>query len=367
MKASEGVTVLLASSTPHLPQVIGGIEVNTNELALELNRRGYRTAVLAKLSLRDAYGVSQCVGNYLRGRSVSSDSNLGYSVYRTRRPWLHVRGMPSPTVVVVQNGDMVRFASHFACRGISSVAYLHNLGFESGGGGWAQPAAKLPFRAYIANSQFTAERFSKRFGIKPRVIAPIFRPERYQATGRRRYATFINPIPEKGVEVVFAIAALCPDIPFQFVRAWRLWRRDLLELRTRMRRLPNVELVDARSDMRPIYGATRVLLVPSMWEETWGRVASEAQFSGVPVLGSDSGGLPEAIGPGGTIVARNSPAEVWAEELSRLWHDHLHYAEKSQQALAYSRRPAIDTGRQVDAFLRVIRGAIESSAGAQSA
>jgi glycosyltransferase involved in cell wall biosynthesis len=282
-----------------------------------------------------------------------------------RRPWSCVGGMPLPDIVVVQNGDMVRFANHFARQGIFSVAYLHGLGFETGGDGWSQPVAKLPFRAYIANSQFTAERFFRRFGIRPHVIVPIFRPERYHATGHRRYATLINPVPEKGVELAFAIAALCPDIPFLFVRAWRLRPQDLFSLKARVGRLPNVELIDARFDMKSVYGATRILLAPSISEETWGRVASEAQCSGVPVLGSDAGGLPEAIGPGGTIIARNAPPEVWAEELQRLWNDHQHYAEKSQRALAHSRRAAIDAGHQVDAFLAVIRGAMESSPGSK--
>src|SRR3546814_9881685 len=43
-------------------------------------------------------------------------------------------------------------------------------------------------------------------------------------------------------------------------------------------------------DMREVYRRTHTLLVPSQWEEAWGRVATEAQFSGIPVLASDRGG-----------------------------------------------------------------------------
>jgi glycosyltransferase involved in cell wall biosynthesis len=360
-KGSWRVNILLASATPYLPQVIGGLEIHTDELALELNRRGHETAVLARLSLRDAYGMSRYVGNVLGGRRVASDSDLGYKVFRARRPCSHVGGIPLPDVVVVQNGDMVGFANDFASRGILSVAYLHGLGSESRGGGWSQPSGKLPFHVYVANSRFTAERFCKRFGVKPHVIAPIFRRERYEAAGERRYTTFINPVPEKGVELAFAIAGVCPDIRFRFVRAWRLDRRNLRKLNARIARLPNVELVDAHFDMRSIYGATRVLLAPSVCEETWGRVATEAQFSGVPVLGSNSGGTPEAIGPGGTIIARNAPPVVWADELRQLWYDQQHYAEKSIQALAHSRRPGVKAEYQVDTFLAVIRDAMEWS------
>ena len=57
-------------------------------------------------------------------------------------------------------------------------------------------------------------------------------------------------------------------------------------------------------DMRSVYRDTKVLLVPSQWLETWGRVATEAQFSGIPVLASRSGALPEAVGPGGILSNR---------------------------------------------------------------
>ena len=35
---------------------------------------------------------------------------------------------------------------------------------------------------------------------------------------------------------------------------------------------------------------------------TFGRIAVEPQFSGIPVVASDRGGLPEAVGPGGVLI-----------------------------------------------------------------
>ncbi len=73
----------------------------------------------------------------------------------------------------------------------------------------------------------------------------------------------------------------------------------ILTGRYRFPTLPG-HLVGRTMDTRSVYAATRVLLVPSQWKaETWGRVASEAQFSGIPVLASDVGGSPEAVAPGG--------------------------------------------------------------------
>src|SRR5262249_21620774 len=62
-------------------------------------------------------------------------------------------------------------------------------------------------------------------------------------------------------------------------------------------------LRERTDDMRTVYCDTRILLVPSQWEdETWGRVVSEAQLSGIPVITSDRGGLPESVGPGGIVL-----------------------------------------------------------------
>jgi len=350
------MSLLLAAGTPHLPQVIGGVEINTHETALELNRRGHETKVLSKLSPRDWFGASRWLANTVRRKEVSVDRDLGYEVYRSRRPWAELDGMPMPKIAVVQNGNMIEIGKAFARRSVPSIAYLHGLEFDIGKRRWSDDRADLPFSDYIAVSSYTARRFEARFGILPHVIPPIFRPERYRATGERRYVTFINPVPEKGVELALAIAALTPDIPFRFVKGWPLKPKELMRLKARIGALPNVELVERSRDMLPIYGATRVLLVPSQWDaETWGRVASEAQFSGVPVIASNRGGLPEAVGPGGIILAHDAPAEVWAEELRRLWSDPGHYAALSEAALAHSRRPELDLDHQLEALLTVVR------------
>ena len=112
---------------------------------------------------------------------------------------------------------------------------------------------------------------------------------------------------EKGVEIALRLAEACQEIPFVFVKGWPLSFGKSLALRRQVRRLKNVELIERLDDMRLVYENCRVLLVPSKWgRETWGRVASEAQVSGIPVIGSDIGGLPEAVGRGGVIIEANA-------------------------------------------------------------
>lgn len=84
----------------------------------------------------------------------------------------------------------------------------------------------------------------------------------------------------------------------------------------------------------------RVLLAPSQWQETGVRVATEARINGIPVLGSDHGGMPQVIGPGGLVVSVDAPIESWLAAQSQVWDDaasHTAFAGRR----AYARRPDI--------------------------
>lgn len=60
-----------------------------------------------------------------------------------------------------------------------------------------------------------------------------------------------------------------------------------------------------------------ILVVPSVWQESFGVVALEGAAAGCVVLGSDGGGLPEAIGPSG-ITFRSGDVEDLTDQLDKL-------------------------------------------------
>ncbi|HEX3681782.1 MAG TPA: glycosyltransferase [Bryobacteraceae bacterium] len=343
--------IAFVSGNAHLPQLFGGVEVNTHALANELIRRGHRAYVLAKLSMRDSFGLSRVARTAITGRKMWVDHDLGYTVFRSRNPWHVVADLPRPTIAVVQNGPMVDFAAAFARLGVPSVAYLLGLGFQS----WrvnGSAERPLPFRGYIALSQFTAERLRMSHGLDSIVLPPLFRREQYATEVCGRMVTFINPVAVKGVDLALEIAALCPEIPFCFVRGWPLTLKDLARLKRSLRKLKNVVLRDSTFDMRVIYRQTRLLLVPSQWEdETWGRVVTEAQFSGIPAIASNRGGLPEAVGPGGMILRHDEPAKTWAAAVRELWSDERRYQQLSSRALQHAARPEMNTDKQISLLI----------------
>jgi len=73
------------------------------------------------------------------------------------------------------------------------------------------------------------------------------------------------------------------------------------------------------SDVHPYYSALSMLAFPSIATETFGRVSVEAQAAGVPVLGSDIGGIPETLEPGVTgLLLPPGDVAAWREAILQL-------------------------------------------------
>jgi glycosyltransferase involved in cell wall biosynthesis len=97
------------------------------------------------------------------------------------------------------------------------------------------------------------------------------------------------------------------------------------ELEGQARRLgiaDRVELLGTRTgeELVRLLNRHRVLVVPSRYNEPFGIVALEGIACGCVVLGSEGGGLPEAIGPCG-FTFRNGDAADLARVLAPLLRD----------------------------------------------
>ena len=113
-----------------------------------------------------------------------------------------------------------------------------------------------------------------------------------------------------------------------------------------LRGVTNIYQMANTPDPRDFYKVSRVVLMPSLWQEALGRVAAEAMMNGIPVLGSNRGGLPEVLAEAGFIMnvpAKYTPesrevptvAEVlpWIEKIIRLYDDPAFYEAESRRAL----------------------------------
>lgn len=169
-----------------------------------------------------------------------------------------------------------------------------------------------------------------------------------------RYLTFVNPQPAKGSAVFARIAAELdrrrPDVPLLVVEG-RGEAAGLANAGLDLSGLTNLHRMGNTPDPREFYRVSRAVLVPSLWRETFGRVAAEALANGLPVLASDRGALPETLGDAGFVFAlperctphgREPPTarEVapWIAVIERLWDDRAFEASHRARARAAAAR-----------------------------
>lgn len=348
--------VLFAGGNGYYPQFHGGVQSSTHHLVEQLRARGHEAAVLAALFGDDVFGFKARVKMKLLRQGATIDTYPGYPVVRAWFPWeaaAFAVQRTRPDVAVVQCHKSVPLGRALEAEGVPLVVYLRNVEFHE----LAGDLRELKSARYIANSEFTARTYKDRFGFDSVVIPPTIDPEAYRTDSTREFVTFINVYPEKGFELALKVAGRCPDIPFLFLESWKLDDGHRQQVLAVLEPLKNTTFVNRTTDMRSIYGRTKILLAPSRWEEAWGRVASEAHCSGIPVVGSRRGGLPEAIGSGGVVLDYDAPIDDWVEEVRRLWSDDDHYDRLSKAASEFARRPAMQPERQFETFFGVLEAA----------
>lgn len=153
--------------------------------------------------------------------------------------------------------------------------------------------------------------------------------------------TLINCNENKGGKVFYEIAKRMPHIKFlQVIGAYgtqyvaRDGHKVVFNLNNEalihgLGSLPNVEVIEHTSDIRDVYKRTRILLMPSEYE-SWGRTATEAMCSGIPVICTPTFGLKENCLNSGIFVERNN-IEGWMKEIERL-QGKKEYTEASLKA-----------------------------------
>ena len=336
--------ILFFTAAAYLPQSIGGSKLATHELALELIRQGNKVAVLAGLQKGGSiFWFNRLKAKTLDRGQVPCDRGLGYPVYRS---WVPASGVSQvlrqvigefkPDTVVFEAGfgqrmDLVPQCSH---NGVRTALYFHDVEFER-----MQGLDTMDDRTVlIANSTYTATRLHERFGRKAVVVPPLVTPERYITTINPTYVLHVNPHPMKGIETTLDLARARPDLPFHVQESWTLSDDVVGGYRRQAQGLSNVEWAEPVSDMKSVWSRTRVLLVPSRWIETWGRVVTEAQLNGIPVISSDSGGLPESVGDGGVVIPRSAPIDEWNRVLGLVWEEGEYRTSLVAKALKHASR-----------------------------
>ncbi len=348
--------VVFATLRGHVPEQLGGSQQSIHTLLQALVERGHDCEAVATLQpgpRRLLYrGMRRLSGRRDFGLK---DSRPGYPTYRA---WYEF--VPSllgarlesnrPDLVVADFSSENPLLPQALARQIPTLLRISRM--------WP-PERRVaiphdPFLQAYSNSADMASRVRAQYGIETPVIYPPIDVERFRtARPNPECVTFFNPIAIKGVETVLDVAARLPHRHFQVVEVLRLSSAALEDLRGRLAKLPNVTFCRASPDVRPVYSKTQLLLVPSQWEEPFGRVVVEAQASGIPCIVRDSGGLREAVGEGGILMAPSAGSTEWAEVVESVLRNPDRLAALSAAATRNAARPEFSLRHHVAQFVAV--------------
>jgi glycosyltransferase involved in cell wall biosynthesis/mannose-6-phosphate isomerase-like protein (cupin superfamily) len=359
-------SILFVSDHEFLPDRCGGRESSIHELACLFQRTGHRVAVLAKgnpLGFSPALGGNGGVLERVRHVTPGAIARR-LKFYGERFTWRADYPVIRRHEVVGHMDELLKEGSYE--RAIINIHRPHeSLDLSS-------PQAhsylvyirdvedlndmdRMSFPSHVtvvATSRFCAENLAARIGRQVPAIEPYVERDNYETVSTGKYVTFVNPVEVKGLDIAVEVARACPEIPFLFLEGWPITDQQRERLRTKLAGVPNVTWRRRVRNMRRIYRKTRILFVPSQWQEAWGRVVVEAQFSGIPAVASNVGGLAENVGEAGLILNAGAPTAAWADAVRSAWGEQALHERLSdcarRQAGAYWKEAAVNALRLAD-------------------
>lgn len=383
--------LLFVTDFPFFPEISGGSELSNLSLLKSLHEMGWEIEVICtsktaysnepsssyflniywKVLMHLSRGLkrlSRRLGIPMDEIPVVVDEDLGFLCWRVipnrftndhRQAELFAQRLRDyqPDVVLGQRIETYPILQYSASQGYATFCFLrdmewagyNNYSILTGSG------VKL-----IANSPFLAFMINSVSGCKSQVIFPFINVQDYRVDNRRgKYITFINPVPEKGLDIAIEVACQLPQEKFLFVKGgWGLNDAIQESLLEEVRRLPNVEIWENQGDMRNVYAVTDILLVPSQWPETFGRVIVEAQVNSIPVIAANIAGIPYTLGKGGILVDVINKSQGYVDAITRLRNESQLYTELSKLAFQNSQRLDFDAQYQVKNFIQFVENCI---------
>lgn len=174
---------------------------------------------------------------------------------------------------------------------------------------------------YVA-SEFMLEVYQKLAGAEPlNVIHPISDSAQY-AVDRQGDGTFVlqvNTCVLKGGKIFLdCVKSLGDKIPFMGIQSEPDSPEFNASLSEEMARHPQSEL-KSYGNVRDFYRSARMVLVPTLVDETFCRVAFEAAMNGIPVISTANGFLRQMLGETGVFLSEES--SEWVEKVGELYFD----------------------------------------------
>jgi glycosyltransferase involved in cell wall biosynthesis len=255
-------------------------------------------------------------------------------------------------------------------RRVTTVFTLRNHGYED--------------RSYYENvdhvfttSPYLSELYRQKIGlISTGIVSPIDWSEVLAPADSRTFVTFVNPSVHKGVGVFARLADMLgsarPDIPILVVQSASSAGSLNAIPGIDFAKYPQIMAAPALPRPADFFALTKLLVVPSLFDDPFGRVAAEAMINGIPPLVSNRGGLPQTVAGAGRVLpvpARLSAKSLeipdaeeirmWFDAVCELWDDPAKYADASRVARETAERlygEPVQRQRYLDYFGSLGRG-----------
>ncbi|GIG67336.1 glycosyltransferase [Phytomonospora endophytica] len=310
-------TVLFAWRRTPPPFFIGGAEVSQRLLAEELTAAGWTVIYLG--AHHSPWNTNELPGMLQHLRASSDPLALSPRTQTLRYTWngIHCHAVPQDAIeqtlkILLQQHcpDLV------VCSQEGAADLARRAGEMAPVAGWVHAVSKTSTavldgnpRHVLATSAFTASRLPSP-STRPVLFYPPFR---LPSPGGpldvwNGDLLMVNPVPAKGADLVRKLIEKLPDRHFTLVEGWWDTSDDF-------NAYPNVTYLPQTEDLDPIYVGHRLLLVPSICEDAFPRVITEAALQRLPALGSRIGGIPESIRDDDRTLPPNDLA-AWTDAIT---------------------------------------------------
>ncbi|WP_082028777.1 glycosyltransferase family 4 protein [Xanthomonas sacchari] len=315
----------------HLGYPMGGGESFIHQTCRILGEFGVQCVWLSFIHPQSGwYSESRTIHTpyYVDERRATGDceADIRGAIERYRPDLVHAHGGTSEAVI--------RLAD--ALRTTAMVGYHFWNGLIELGGSGNQHIAEHIGQHALAPAQ------PSRSGLVWKYVASEFMRDIYNALGGKEALNIVHPVPDqaqfmverdgsarhvaqvnvcalKGGHVFLkALRELGDRIPFLGVRSEpdpsELYEQIALEVAAK----PHCVL-RGYGNVRDVYRHARMVIVPTLVDETFCRVAFEAAMNGIPVLTTRNGYLPQMLGDSGVYLSEDP--DEWVEAIGRLYDD----------------------------------------------
>lgn len=256
----------------------------------------------------------------------------------------------APDQLIAANGHPMIFEAmrNARRRGITTAFAVRGFGYDK-----AEYFADV--HHVFTCSRFLSDHYRDTLGLVSTPLEPPIDWSTVLAPSESRaFVTFVNPSRHKGLLLFARLADMLgsrrPDIPILVVQSAQSGGvlNDIPGID--FSRYPQIMAAPPVASPSDYFALTRVLLVPSVWEEPFGRVAAEALINGIPPIVGTRGALPDVIGgdfaTGGggrvlpipdwmshrtTTLPSEQEIEPWYNAVCALWDDAALYQEMASR------------------------------------